>query len=174
MFRLYAIQARFGDCFLLEYGEAEPAYILLDGGPSKNYENHLKPALQEILKGGHELEAVIVTHVDNDHIVGVLDLFVEKKYQRDTGKQENFTVNQLWFNSFKSTIDTSDFEKRIRAINTIAGVNGFRMQEMSMAVNGIQEGHQLLSVARFLDIPINPGVDEGFYKSGMANAAFHE
>ena len=174
MFRLYAIQARFGDCFLLEYGEAEPAYILLDGGPSKNYENHLKPALQEILKGGSELEAVIVSHVDNDHILGVLDLFVEKKYQRDTGKQEIFTVNQLWFNSFKGTIDTSDFEKRIRAINTIAGVNGFRMQEMSMAVNGIQEGHQLLSVARFLDIPINPGVAEGFYKSGMAEAAFQK
>ena len=174
MFKLYAIQARFGDCFLLEYGEAEPAYILLDGGPSKNYENHLKPALQEIMKDGRDLEAVIVSHVDNDHILGVLDLFVEKKYQRDTSKQEIFSVNQLWFNSFKGTIDTSDFEKRIRAINTIAGVNGFRMQEMSMAVNGIQEGHQLLSVARFLDIPINPGVDQGFYKSGMANAAFQK
>ncbi len=45
MIRLHAIQARFGDCFLLEYGETSPAYILIDGGPTRNYDEHLKPAL---------------------------------------------------------------------------------------------------------------------------------
>ncbi len=102
-------------------------------------------------------------HLDNDHIMGVLDLLVDLKYQHDTGTRPFLDVGQLWFNSFKSTIDSNDFENRVRAINTIAGVNGIRMQEMSMAVNSIKEGYQLLTVARALNIPINTNTQQGFY-----------
>src|SRR5690349_3419114 len=123
MIKLYAIQARFGDCLLLEYGNATSNFILIDGGPSRNYDDHVKPALTQLLKGHSQLQAVIISHVDNDHIVGVLDLLVELKYQRDAGNKEFVTVKQLWFNSFKNTIDTGDMEARIRAVNTIAGVN---------------------------------------------------
>ena len=163
MIRLYAIQARFGDCLLLEYGDANPEFILIDGGPSANYKNHLKPALQKLLNGSSTLQAVMISHVDNDHIVGVLDLVVDLKYQLDNGTKPFLNIGELWFNSFKATIDTGDLEKRMKEINTVAGVNGLRMQEMSMAVNGIKEGYQILSVSHFLDIPINPGTQKGFY-----------
>jgi beta-lactamase superfamily II metal-dependent hydrolase len=171
MIRLYAIQARFGDCLLLEYGDANPEYILIDGGPSDNYKDHLKPALQKIMNGSSTLQAVMISHVDNDHIVGVLDLVVELKYQLDSGAKPFLKIGELWFNSFKSTIDTGDLEKRIKGINTVAGVNGLRMQEMSMAVNGIKEGYQILSVSRFLDIPINPGTQKGFYLAEQQQAS---
>ena len=174
MIKLYAIQARFGDCLLLEYGNATSNFILIDGGPSRNYDDHVKPALTQLLKGHSQLQAVIISHVDNDHIVGVLDLLVELKYQRDAGNKEFVTVKQLWFNSFKNTIDTGDMEARIRAVNTIAGVNGFRMQEMSMAVNGIKEGHQVMSVARFLDIPVNPDTPKGCYIGGAEKISFQK
>lgn len=172
MIRLYVIQAGFGDCFLLEYGEDKPEYLLIDGGPSKNYQNNLKPALQHLLNSAQSLEAIIVSHVDNDHIVGILDLLVDLKFQVDAGTKPYLKIGQLWFNSFKDTIDTGDFEKRIKEINTIAGVNGIRMQEMSIAFNGIKEGYQVLSMARFLEIPINPETEKGFYHGGQTEPTF--
>jgi beta-lactamase superfamily II metal-dependent hydrolase len=172
MINIYAIQAGFGDCFLLEYGEGKSEYILIDGGPSKNYHNHLKDALTQLLKTSQILDAIIVSHVDNDHIVGVLDLLVDLKYQQDAGSKPFLNIGQLWFNTFKDTIDTGDLEKRMKEINTIAGVNGIRMHEMSMAFNGIKEGYQILSVARFLDIPINPETEKGFYFGGQDKPTF--
>jgi beta-lactamase superfamily II metal-dependent hydrolase len=163
MFKLFAIQARFGDCFLLEYGEANPGYILIDGGPGRNYEQNLKPALNDLLKGHQTLDSIIISHVDNDHIMGIVDLLVELKYQKDTGEKPFLNIGQLWFNSFKTTIDSNNFEKRIKGINSIAGANGIKMQEMSMAVNGIREGYQLVTIARFLDIPVNSETKNGFY-----------
>jgi len=157
---------------LLEYGEDKPEYLLIDGGPSKNYQNYLKPALQHLLDASHSLEALIISHVDNDHILGVLDLLVDLKFQLDGGTKPYLKIEQLWFNSFKDTIDTGDFEKRIKDINTIAGVNGIKMQEMSLAFNGIKEGHQVLSMARFLDIPINPDTEKGFYFGGQTEPTF--
>ncbi len=173
MFNLYAIQAGFGDCFLLEYGAAKPHYILIDGGPSKNYDNFVKPALERLMKDARNLDAVMVSHVDNDHIVGVLDLLVDLKFQNDAGEKPYLNIGQLWFNSFKDTIDTGDFEKRLKEINTIAGVSGIRMQEMSLTFNGIREGYQILSVARFLDIPINPDTERGFYFAGQDEPTFN-
>ncbi len=173
MINLYAIQAGFGDCFLLEYGTADlPEYILLDGGPPGNYKDFLKPALATLLKTSSSLNAIMVSHVDNDHIVGVLDLLVDIKFQQDAGAKPFVNIGQLWFNTFKDTIDTGDLEKRMKEINTIAGVNGIRMQEMSMAFNGIKEGYQILSVARFLDIPINPDTEKGFYFGGQDKPTF--
>lgn len=172
MINLYVIQAGFGDCFLLEYGEGKSEYILIDGGPPKNYQNYLKGALNQLLKSSQTLDAIIISHVDNDHIVGVLDLLVDLKFQQDAGTKPFLNIGQLWFNSFKDTMDTGDLEKRIKEINTIAGVNGIRMQEMSMAFNGIKEGYQILSVARFLDIPINPDTEKGFYFGGQNNPTF--
>ena len=173
MINLYAIQAAFGDCFLLEYGKAgQPEYILIDGGPPDNYRDFLKPALHALLKGSSSLDAIMISHVDNDHIVGVLDLLVDLKFQLDTEVKPFLKIGQLCFNTFKDTIDTGDLEKRMKEINTIAGVNGIRMQEMSMAFNGIKEGYQILSVARFLDIPINPDTEKGFYFGGQNKPTF--
>src|SRR5689334_20442773 len=103
MMKLHTIQAKFGDSFLLEYGTPVPSYILIDGGPAGNYNANLKSALTGLMKGSSILDAVIVSHVDNDHIMGVLDLLVEIKYEKDTGKTPWISIRELWFNSFSQT-----------------------------------------------------------------------
>lgn len=164
MMKLHIIQARYGDCFLLEYGdEASPAYMLIDGGPRRTYEEHLKPALLEILKGHTVIDDVVISHVDNDHIVGVLDLLTELQKQQNIGEQPYLTIGQLWFNSFSSTIGTKDIEKRMGKINQVAGLNGVRMQSMSIAVNGIKEGYRVMQRTDQLKIPVNKDAANGFY-----------
>ena len=76
MFKLHVVQAKYGDALILSFGtSAKPRHILIDGGPSGNYAADLEPALEKIVGKGGKLDLVVLSHVDNDHVVGLLDLF---------------------------------------------------------------------------------------------------
>jgi glyoxylase-like metal-dependent hydrolase (beta-lactamase superfamily II) len=106
MFSLHVIQAEFGDCLLLEYGTtAERRFILIDGGPSSIFDDHLRPVLEQKVVPVGGLERVILSHVDNDHIVGLVDLFTELRSQQVNQQPLFVKVGGLWHNSFKRTID---------------------------------------------------------------------
>jgi hypothetical protein len=82
IFSLDVRRARKGDCLLLHFGsKKEPGLALIDGGPANVYGPHLKPRLVEIrqarkLDAGMPLplDLMMVSHVDDDHIRGILDL----------------------------------------------------------------------------------------------------
>ena len=49
IFTLEALPAEEGDCLLLHWGTvAKPKIALIDGGPGRVYEDHLRPRLEEI------------------------------------------------------------------------------------------------------------------------------
>ena len=82
IFSLDVRRARKGDCLLLHFGtKAKPGLVMIDGGPKRVYEPHLKPRLDEIrtarkLAKNDSLlvDLLMVSHVDDDHIQGILDL----------------------------------------------------------------------------------------------------
>ena len=49
-----------------------------------------------------------ISHVDEDHITGVLDLFALLQDQRTNGDAELIGVDGLWHNSFSEAIDPDD------------------------------------------------------------------
>ena len=74
MFKLHAVQAQFGDSLILEFGtNANERYVLIDGGPPDNFDDDLEQALKDIV-GTKKLDLLVLSHIDNDHVVGVLDL----------------------------------------------------------------------------------------------------
>ena len=74
MFNLHVVQAKAGDCFILEYSSGKkPKFILIDGGPSGVYKKSLSKVLAEIKTKTDKLELVVVSHIDDDHIKGILD-----------------------------------------------------------------------------------------------------
>ncbi len=174
MIKLHAIQAKFGDCFVLEYGDALPEYILIDGGPSGVYNDHLRPALSDILKGKAALSDVIISHVDNDHIIGVLDLLTELQKQHDTGQPLFLQIGKVWFNTFGQTVGNLDIENKIDKVNKVAAVNGLKMTEMSLALNGIREGSQVMKRTRVLKIPVNASAPRGFYLAAKDNPVIQQ
>jgi glyoxylase-like metal-dependent hydrolase (beta-lactamase superfamily II) len=79
VFTLEALDAKYGDSLLLHYGDADaPRLIVIDGGPASVYEDALRPRLNAIqtTHGGGQLEIrmLMVSHIDLDHINGVLKL----------------------------------------------------------------------------------------------------
>ena len=90
LFSLDVLRAHKGDCLMLHFGPADaPRLIMIDGGPSNVYKPHLKPRLAQIHEA-RELEenealpvdVVMVSHVDDDHIKGILDLTKEAQQLR--------------------------------------------------------------------------------------------
>ena len=87
VFRLAMHPASEGDALVLSWGEDTASHhALIDLGRAGDYRN-LKPLLQQT--GQFELFAI--THIDADHIEGVVPLFKEKSLP--------FTAQHVWFNA---------------------------------------------------------------------------
>jgi beta-lactamase superfamily II metal-dependent hydrolase len=82
--------------------------MLVDGGPSGVYEEVLKPRLEKLSRAGgmaRILDVVCISHIDQDHIVGVLRLLTEiRRAQRDP-QGPSFQIKRLWHNSVEELVD---------------------------------------------------------------------
>ncbi len=172
MLRLRVIQAKFGDCLLLEVGSpGQPKRILIDGGPDGVYPDHLRPVLKNIFPRGGRIDLLVLSHVDNDHVIGLLDLLAELRQAREerAAGALSLSVNRLWHNTFAGTIDPQDeIQERLRELRAGAESAGFTMQGAGFTLEGILEGHQLQMAAVALGIPINPAFPGGLVLAGDA------
>ncbi|MFQ5858500.1 MAG: ComEC/Rec2 family competence protein [Anaerolineae bacterium] len=156
MLNLHIFQAEHGDCLILEYGTpANPRYVLVDGGPGDVYEAHIRGELLKIRDGGGKLDLAILSHVDDDHINGLLDLMTELRAQRDSGAPETIAIGALWHNTFSQTLG-DDVETRFRMLMQSAGATREVMIFSDKADRSIRQGDELTQLATTLDIRINP------------------
>jgi beta-lactamase superfamily II metal-dependent hydrolase len=92
MFDIEMLPAREGDCLWIRYGDAQaPHQILIDGGRLGTY-RELKTRLQDLPADLREFELLVITHVDRDHIEGVLAMM------EDPDLAVRF--KEVWFNGY--------------------------------------------------------------------------
>jgi hypothetical protein len=90
--KIHALPAAKGDCLLVEYG-SPTRRILIDGGMSSSY-SHLREKLQSLRDQGHsEYELLVITHIDQDHILGILDLLEDDELA-------DLVFKRIWFNGW--------------------------------------------------------------------------
>jgi len=93
MLKLEMMQAAYGDALLLEYGsEDDPSRILIDGGPYYRYEA-LRDRLLMIPEGERSFELLVITHIDADHIDGIIKLLQDPSL--------GVSFDDVWFNGWK-------------------------------------------------------------------------
>lgn len=90
--------AKIGDSFLISYGRDYEKHILIDGGYKETYDDFLKKRLKEINGLNQRLELVIVTHIDRDHIGGILSLIRENGHSTKTNI---INIKEIWHNSYR-------------------------------------------------------------------------
>ena len=154
------VQAEFGDCFILESKiDKKSTNILIDGGPYQTYEKHLKHALQKLLLNG-KLDLMVLSHIDNDHIIGLLDLLVEIKNQRESRTKELVKIEKIWHNSFNDLLEIPVEPKKLLESIFIGKdiVKNLKTSE-SLVIKGFQQGTDLTKLANLLKIPVNPDFD---------------
>lgn len=99
MLCLDVLQAQHGDCLLLRYGTSQhPKVMIIDGGPKDTWKQVLLPRLQT-LSAGNKLSVplVMVSHIDDDHIHGVIDYF--GTLEKDGDLRSRLLPAALWHNS---------------------------------------------------------------------------
>ena len=161
MFKLHVIQAAFGDCLLLEHGSTEdPRLILIDGGPPGTYRKHLRGVLEDQAAQDRSLDLVMLSHVDADHITGLVDFFAELRDQASNGGTPLISAAALWHNSFSRALDPeSTIAPRFAAaIASATAPNALGvMSHSTAALLGIEQGNTLRVLAQQLGISINDG-----------------
>ncbi len=111
--RLTAFQSDKGDCLLLT-NTSGTTRILVDGGMSVSYNAHVAAAMGKLQVAKTPLDIVYVSHIDQDHIGGVLKMLDDEAAWRvhefqKKGKNKNSKapkvprppkVKELWHNGF--------------------------------------------------------------------------
>jgi beta-lactamase superfamily II metal-dependent hydrolase len=94
MFQINLLPARQGDSIWIKYGDSSnPHNLIVDGGPEKS-KTLLSRIEREIQKRKKlHIDLLVVTHVDNDHIGGVLELI--QAFPR------GLTIGDIWFNAYR-------------------------------------------------------------------------
>jgi hypothetical protein len=92
-FNIEMLPARHGDCLWVEYGDKNDIYrMLIDGGPVSTFD-YIQARLDQTPVGQRGFELVVLTHVDADHVEGLVRLFAEQPLP--------LAVDDVWFNGWR-------------------------------------------------------------------------
>jgi beta-lactamase superfamily II metal-dependent hydrolase len=93
MLKIKVLPANCGDSIIISFKDgAKIKNILVDGGVGRFYKDRLQSEIKRIKDKGQNIDLLIVTHLDNDHINGIIK-FIEDK-------ENNGCIKELWFNSW--------------------------------------------------------------------------
>ena len=174
LFTLEALQAGKGDSLILHCGEKEkPNFIVIDGGPAGIFTSSLSPRLDQLRErfgdgdGRLPIAMAMVSHIDDDHINGVLDWLGSLQDKEQNGEALPDRIQTLWFNSFDEVLGNSSEELRSAISKKAEKVmeNGAEAADFNAdpaaarhsaaIVASVKQGRQLRSQAEALSIPLN-------------------
>jgi hypothetical protein len=178
LFSLEALQANQGDCLILHFGEAKsPQFAVIDGGPATIYKNVLKKRLAQLAsKFGKEdtlpIALAMVSHIDSDHITGILDWLVDEGKSSGTKCQ----IGDFWFNSFSDALNHIPQELRTVSLGDTpamqiasigkAGGDG----HLGMIVASVDQGRRLRDFLDQKNIQVNGGRNGLLIAKGKSTA----
>lgn len=90
------LPAQEGDCFLIAVDNKY--HILVDGGTPYTYRHYLKSRLIKLAEDKKVIDLLIVTHVDNDHIGGIIPFIKENG---NASNPQIIPVKEVWHNSYR-------------------------------------------------------------------------
>src|SRR5262245_29874706 len=105
IFTLEVLQADHGDALLLHFGKAaKPKLAVIDGGPAGVYAKSLRPRLEQLQSARGSgaplpVRLLMISHIDDDHIHGVLDLLNEMVQAAEDNEPALCRIDTLWHNS---------------------------------------------------------------------------
>jgi hypothetical protein len=154
---LRAIQAAEGDCLLLEADVGgKSATVLIDGGPRGVYKKDLAPVLDDVAARGRRLDRVVLSHVDADHVSGLIDLFAAMRDGANASRPVDVRADGLWHNQFSQVVDTdATVEPRLAAVTQAMQTAGVAAAAGNFALDGIAQGDQLVRLGAQIGCPLN-------------------
>lgn len=175
MFVFEALRAKFGDALLLHYGtQQKPRLTVIDGGPPGVYNDSLRPRLEEIRQERGlddtdplDIDLMMVSHIDRDHIAGILDLVRKMKDLRDARKPVPWKIDRFWHNSFDDILGNDDVSvASVASAMSPASIGDMLRPEGSLVLASVGEGRDLRKLLDALNLDGNPPFG-GLVRSGQ-------
>lgn len=159
VFTLETIAAKHGDCLMLHWGDTDdPRLMLIDGGPSGVYNRFLKKRINELRETRSDplkLDYVMISHVDDDHIRGILDLTGKMEDAEDRGRDPICEIDEMWFNSFDDVlgnVEAAAFRTDMNAANISPD-----HRHTAASIASVRQGRALRDRANRLGLRVNGG-----------------
>jgi hypothetical protein len=96
MLRIEMLPAAEGDALWIEYGHPnDPRRLLVDGGPARTY-HALRTRILALPPGSRRFELVVATHIDTDHIDGIIRLLLDESL--------GISIGDIWFNGYEQLV----------------------------------------------------------------------
>lgn len=166
-----ALPARYGDCLLLTVPgpRQQPARLLIDGGPSGVYLTTLKPRLDRLAQETKEkpltIDTIMVSHIDEDHILGILDLFGAVRDADERQAPRPYQPRWLLHNSFDGLVGEGEggTARSLGGETVLASLDAdvaeaLRMKSHTarLVLQSYSQGSRLASMAAALNVSRNP------------------
>jgi len=174
---LTAVRAKHGDALLLA---ADGATVLIDGGPPGVYRKFLRPELAALDRGGEEppvIDLLMVSHIDSDHIAGILDLTGEMIDAEQEEARQPVRIRRAWFNSFADTIartglatpsaTTASAASLASALDAL-GLSGLGPANSDLVLASVGQGRNLRRDLATLSIDVNARFENRLALAGAA------
>jgi beta-lactamase superfamily II metal-dependent hydrolase len=105
------LKAFHGDSILVSFDDnnGTTRNILIDGGPGNTYAkppHALKNEIEQIKERGESINLLVITHIDDDHIGGIIKMFEYEEINLDIVKKVWFNSGELISAFFKQPIET--------------------------------------------------------------------
>jgi beta-lactamase superfamily II metal-dependent hydrolase len=178
--RLTAFQSDKGDCLLLT-NTAGTRRILVDGGMSASYNAHVAAAMGKLGAAKKALDLVYISHIDQDHIGGVLKMLDDEaawrvhEFQKKKNKSSKPPkvprppkIREIWHNAFHEQLNKNagPVEDALAAVAPIlagADLAEIRAEALKQSdlITSIGEAVQVSRriSPKQLKIPLNPRSD---------------
>lgn len=103
MLSIKLLPAEYGDCIVVSVRKENQYNILIDGGVAKTYQKYIKSEIQRIRKLGQRINLIVCTHMDNDHICGLIEVL----------KQTNPDfIENVWYNGFLQIVNSRFYSQK--------------------------------------------------------------
>lgn len=145
--RVYLNDGGNGDCLILA---TENTSIMIDGGTASSYKSWNK-----ILSKFSKFDALFVTHIDNDHVNGLIRMLEEKSHP---------ILKEVFFNGIEQLTSAKRLEENISqeeasALDTI--ISNFSKDVEGESDIGFSEGTSLSFILETLNYRINERFESG-------------
>ena len=117
-----------GDSFLLSIDTHETVNVLIDGGFASTFNDHILPDLNYLSSKNQALDLVIATHIDQDHILGLIEFFSQNG---NSSNPKIIPVKNVFHNSVRSLTSEVSRVQRTDDIDLLNAINniGFPINE---------------------------------------------
>jgi hypothetical protein len=147
----------------------EPVLLLVDGGPSRTWETSLHTRLEQLRAeradgGALQIDLAMVSHIDSDHVAGMVDFAGELVTEQEDSKPLSYEVGTLWHNSFDDILGNDAEDLRTAAVDVLSRPLDDRIADEVRAaglavVASVAEGRELRQQAEQLGWSLNEPFD---------------